>query len=228
MPNHGNRTTRVILKLRCRDARRFFEEFLALSHSKTAIVTAAFGYTGKYVARRLLDKDVGVRTLTRNPDREGPFGDLVSAAPLDFSDPDGLRRTMQGAGVLYNTYWIRFGTGRSIFDQAVENSRVLFDGAVRAGVERIVQFSVANASADSAMPYFRGKGQVEEILKETGIPTPSSDPPWSSARATCCSTTWPGRCDGPGFPRSRLWELPGPAGLCRGPCRPGGGCRFWP
>ena len=35
----------------------------------------------------------------------------VPAAPLDFSDPDGLRRSMLGAGVLYNTYWIRFGGG---------------------------------------------------------------------------------------------------------------------
>ena len=77
---------------------------------------------------------------------------------------------MQGAGVLYNTYWIRFGRGRTTFDQAVENSRVLFDAAVRAGVGRIVHFSVANASTDSELPYFRGKGQVEEILKETGIP----------------------------------------------------------
>ena len=77
---------------------------------------------------------------------------------------------MQGAGVLYNTYWIRFGRGLTTFDQAVENSRLLFDAAVRAGVGRIVHFSVANASPDSALPYFRGKGQVEEILKETGIP----------------------------------------------------------
>ena len=122
------------------------------------------------MARRLLDEGVSVRTLTRNPEREGPFGGLVPAAPLDVSDPAGLCRSMQGAGVLYNTYWIRFGRGRTTFEQAVENSRVLFDAAVRAGVGRIVHFSVANASPDSALPYFRGKGQVEEILKETGIP----------------------------------------------------------
>ena len=141
-----------------------------MPHPDLAVVTGPFSYTGRYVARRLLDQDVRVRTLTRNPDAENPFGGLVPAAPLDFSDPDGLCRTMQGAGVLYNTYWIRFGRGLTTFDQAVENSRVLFDAAVRAGVGRIVHFSVANASPDSALPYFRGKGQVEEILKETGIP----------------------------------------------------------
>ena len=40
----------------------------------------------------------------------------------------------------------------------------------RAGVERIVHFSVANASPESRLPYFRGKGQVEEILTVVGIP----------------------------------------------------------
>ena len=143
---------------------------MALSHPDSAVVTGAFSYTGRYVARRLLDEGVSVRTLTRNPDREGLFSGLVEASPLDFSDPDGLRRSMQGAGVLYNTYWIRFERGRTTFDQAVENSKVLFDAAARAGVGRIVHSSVANASSECGLPYFRGKGQVEEILQDMGIP----------------------------------------------------------
>ena len=92
---------------------------------------------------------------------------------------------MQGAGILYNTYWVRFGRGRTTFDQAVENSKVPFDAAARAGVGRIVHFSVANASTEAKLPYFRGKGQVEEILTGMAL-TPSSGPPWSSVRATCC------------------------------------------
>ena len=146
------------------------EEPVFLSHPRNAVVTGAFSYTGRYVAECLLEQGVSLRTLTRNPRRDSPFGDAVKALPLDFSDPDGLRRSMEGAGVLYNTYWIRFGRGRATFEQAMENSRVLFEAAVLAGVGRIVHFSVANASPDSARPYFRGKGQVEEILKETEIP----------------------------------------------------------
>ena len=153
---HGVEFYRGMLQARC--------------HPDTAMVTGAYSYTGRYVARRLLDGGVSVRTLTRNPDREGPFGGLVPAAPLDFSDPDGLCRTMQGAAVLYNTYWIRFGRGRNTFDQAVANSRVLFAAAAQAGVGRIVHFSVANASSECRLPYFRGKGQVEEILQDMGIP----------------------------------------------------------
>ena len=77
---------------------------------------------------------------------------------------------MRGAGVLYNTHWVRFVRGRTSFEQAVENSKTLFEAATQAGVGRIVHFSVANASPDSRLPYFRGKGQVEEILTGMGIP----------------------------------------------------------
>ena len=94
----------------------------------------------------------------------------MPAAPLDFFDPPQLSRSMDGAGVLYKTYWVRFGRGRTTFDQAVENSKALFDAAAQAGVGRIVHFSVANASPDSRLPYFRGKGQIERILKDTRIP----------------------------------------------------------
>ena len=118
----------------------------------------------------MIDRGVRVRTLTRIPGREGPFGGLVRAAPLDFSDPAGLRRSIEGASVLYNTYWVRFGWGLTTFEQAVENSRILFEAAAGAGVERIVHFSVANASSECRLPYFRGKGQVEEILQDMGIP----------------------------------------------------------
>ena len=77
---------------------------------------------------------------------------------------------MQEAAILYNTYWIRLGRGRNTFDQAVQNARILFEAAAKAGVGRIVHFSVANASSECRLPYFRGKGQVEEILMGMGIP----------------------------------------------------------
>ena len=140
-----------------------------MPHPDLAIVTGAFSYTGRYVTQRRLDQGVRVRTLTRSPAAEDPFGGLVETAPLDFSDPDGLCRSMQGAKVFYSTYWVRFGRGRTTFDQAVGNSKTLFEAAAKAGIGRIVHFSVANASSESRLPYFRGKGQVEEIMTGMGI-----------------------------------------------------------
>ena len=140
-----------------------------MPHPDLAVVTGAFSYTGRYVTRRLLDQGVRVRTLTRSPDAEDPFGGRVEVAALDFSDADGLRRSMQGAGVFYNTYWIRYAHGRITFDLAVENTRTLFEVAKRAGVGRIVHFSVTNVSSGSGLPYFRGKARVEDMLKGLGV-----------------------------------------------------------
>ena len=61
-----------------------------MPHPDLAVVTGAFSYTGRYIARRLLDQGVRVRTLARSPDRGDSFGGRVEVAPLDFSDPDGF------------------------------------------------------------------------------------------------------------------------------------------
>ena len=136
----------------------------------SAVVTGAFSYTGRYIAQRLLYQGVAVKTLTARPRTQDPFGGRVEAAPLDFSDRDGLCRSMRGADVLFNTYWVRFGRGQTTFDSAVANSKTLFEAAAEAGVGRIVHVSITNASAESELPYFNGKGRVEEALKGVGVP----------------------------------------------------------
>lgn len=141
-----------------------------MPHPGFAVVTGAFSYTGKYVTQRLIEQGVRIRTLTRHPDHPNPFGDSVEASRLDFSDSDGLCRTMRGAGVFYNTYWMRYEHKNLTFDDVVENTKTLFDAAKRAGVKRIVHFSVTNPSSESKLSYFRGKWQVEEALRGLGVP----------------------------------------------------------
>ena len=140
-----------------------------IEHPDQAVVTGAFSYTGGYIARRLIAQGVGVGTLTRHPDIRADFGGKVAAFPFNFSEPESLRNSMRGAGVLYNTYWIRFPRGSITFDHAVENSRILFQAAQKAGIKRIVHLSVSNASLESALPYIRAKAQVEGILADTGV-----------------------------------------------------------
>lgn len=134
-----------------------------------SVVTGAFSFTGKYIARRLLERGERVRTLTGHPDRPDPFGGRVEVASLAFDDPEALRRALSGAVTLYNTYWIRFEYRGLTFAGAVRNSRALFEAARAAGVERIVHVSVANPSRDSPLPYFRGKAEVERALAESGV-----------------------------------------------------------
>ena len=134
-----------------------------------SVVTGAFGYTGKYIAQRLLDNGVTVRSLTRNPASFSPFGDRVERHPLDFDDTVQLIESLRGADTLYNTFWIRFAHGEVDHDTAVRNTRNLVDAAGFAGVRRIVHISITGASADSPLPYFRGKGQVEQYIRESGL-----------------------------------------------------------
>ena len=141
-----------------------------VGHRDLAVVTGAFGFTAGYVARRLIHQGVRVKTLSRRGKGPTALGSMLEAAPMEFSDPDGRRRSMEGAGVLHNTYWIRFAHGETTFDLAVENTRTLLEAAKQAGVGRIVHFPVANASSDSQLPYFRAKGQVEEVLMDLRVP----------------------------------------------------------
>ena len=133
------------------------------------VVTGAFGYTGRYITARLLACGKRVRTLTGHPARPNPFGGAVEVAPLDFGNPGQLTRSLRGAETLYNTYWIRFPHGAATYEKAVENSRVLFRAAREAGVRRLVHISITQASQDSPFAYFRGKGLVEEALRESGL-----------------------------------------------------------
>jgi NADH dehydrogenase len=140
-----------------------------VENAELNVVTGAFGYTGKYIARRLLASGKQVRTLTRNSASDSPFGDQIEVRPLDFDDPTGLTESLRGATALYNTYWVRFPYGSTGFDQAVRNSKTLIKAAEEAGVQRLVHISITNASDTSTLPYFRGKGQVENAIRSSGL-----------------------------------------------------------
>lgn len=133
------------------------------------VVTGAFGYSGKYITTRLLAEGWRVRTLTNSPQRQNPFGAAVDAHPYNFDRPDELTRSLQGAKVLINTYWVRFDHRDFTHAQAVRNSLRLFEAAKRAGVPRVVHISITNPSVDSALSYFRGKAELEAALRESGL-----------------------------------------------------------
>ncbi|MFB3074619.1 MAG: SDR family oxidoreductase [Candidatus Methylomirabilales bacterium] len=133
------------------------------------IVTGAFGYTGKYITRRLLEIGERVKTITGHPNRPNPFDGEVSAVPFNFDKPAELAKSLEGATTLYNTYWIRFTYGRVTFDQAIRNSLALFRAAREAGVRRVVHVSITKPSEDSPLPYFRGKAILEKALKDSGL-----------------------------------------------------------
>jgi NADH dehydrogenase len=136
---------------------------------QTDVVTGAFGYSGAAIARELRAAGHEVRTLTGHP-RGGADADGIDTRPLDFTDPATLARDLAGAHTLYCTYWVRFPHGSSTRESAVTNSKILFDAAKRAGIERIVYVSILHADTASPYPYFSGKGHVEQHLAACGVP----------------------------------------------------------
>jgi len=137
--------------------------------SDFSVVTGAFSNTGKYITQRLLAAGGRVRTLTRDLHRPSPFRDQVNVAPFNFDNPSALVESLRGATTLYNTYWVRFSYGGVTFDQAIKNTRTLFHAAKEAGVRRVVHISVTNATEQSPLPYFRGKGLLERALRESSL-----------------------------------------------------------
>ena len=132
-------------------------------------VTGAYGYSGKYIAQRLLDEGNTVITLTNSLSRRNPFGDRIKAFPFHFDQPDLLTEQLRGVSVLYNTYWVRFNHRLFKHADAVRNTLVLFEAAKKAGVQRIVHVSITNPSEDSPLEYFRGKAVLEKALIASGV-----------------------------------------------------------
>ncbi len=140
-----------------------------MGNSGISVVTGAFGYTGRYIARRLLDEGETVRTLTRTAPSASPFSDRIDRRPRNFDDISEVAESLRGAHTLYNTYWVRFARGYLNHELAVRNTRNLVDAAVSAGVQRIVHISITNADAASPLPYFQGKGLVEDYIRSSGL-----------------------------------------------------------
>src|SRR4030095_2438501 len=132
-------------------------------------VTGAFGYTGSYIAKRLLEGGHEVITLTNSLGRENSFGKQIQAFPFNFDQPERLKESLRGTEALINTYWVRFDHRQFSHAEAVANTRTLFQAAKDAGVRRIVHLSITNPDVHSELPYFQGKAQLESELQNLRI-----------------------------------------------------------
>jgi NADH dehydrogenase len=132
----------------------------------TDLVTGANGYSGYYIAQRLLAAGQQVRTLTRNP---GSVAAPIQPYAYNFTDPGALAAAFSGVDTFYNTYWVRFRRGNSNHDVAVTHSTALLEAATRAGVRRVVHVSIMNPDRDSPYTDHRGKALVEDAVRDCGM-----------------------------------------------------------
>jgi len=140
-----------------------------MAETRLNLITGAFSYSGKYVARKLLARGERVRTLTGHPDRADPFNGKVEVFPYRFESMAELAKSFEGVEVFYNTYYIRFPYGSTTYELAYENNKKLIQAAKQAGVRRIVNISITNPSPDSKFPYFRYKYMIDQAAIGSGI-----------------------------------------------------------
>jgi len=140
-----------------------------MANQSMHVVTGAFGYSGKYIARRLLAQGHTVTTLTNSVQRANDFAGRIAALPFNFDRPGELTRSLHNCEVLYNTYWVRFNHRLFKHADAVANTLVLFEAARQAGVRRVVHISITNPSETSSLEYFSGKAKLEKALIESGM-----------------------------------------------------------
>ncbi len=136
---------------------------------KKIVVTGAFGYSGKTITANLLSAGYHVKTLTNSTNKPNPFGNKIEVAPLSFNDSKRLTASLTGYDVLINTYWVRFNHKKFNHKSAVDNTKVLFDCAKNAGIQRIIHVSITNPSIESDLEYFKGKGILENYLQNLGV-----------------------------------------------------------
>lgn len=134
------------------------------------VVTGAYSFTGRFIARRLMAQERRIKTLTNHPNREGAEDIKAEVAPLQFADREALVESLRGGDVLYNTYWVRFRHGKARFGEAVANTRILAGAARDAGMRKVVHISVSNPSEDSTLDYYAGKARAERAVQESGLP----------------------------------------------------------
>ena len=138
---------------------------------KTIAITGVLGYSGRYIAAEAKRRGWRVVGLTNSAGRL-PNEAGYELRPLPWSTQEEV---LAGVDVLVNTYWVRFSysrAGHAAFshDEAVQNTKQLFDAAKRVGVKRVVHTSITKPDAASELPYFRGKAELEAALAASGIP----------------------------------------------------------
>jgi len=145
-----------------------------MTKTVTAAITGANSYTGRYISKILLastDTNFKIRNLTNSPNRKHDLGEKAfETMPLAYHDTSQMAKILEGTDVLFNTYWVRYNDYKGITrEQSIQNSKNIVDAAKMAGVKKIVYSSHTQTSLDSPLQYIRGKAEVEQYIRESGL-----------------------------------------------------------
>ncbi len=133
------------------------------------LVTGATGNQGGAVAWSLLNRGFRVRTLTRDPHKPEAQALAERGAEVvqgDMEDRSAMDQALEGAYGVFSVqnFW---ETG---YDREVRQGRTVADAMKAAGVRHCVYSSVGSAHRQTGIPHFESKWEVEEHVRESGLP----------------------------------------------------------
>jgi NADH dehydrogenase len=151
------------------------------------LVAGGTGTLGSRLVRRLEERGLQVRILTRDAERAAPVahGPNVTVAVGDVRDRASVGRAMEGVDVVVSAFH-GFAGPRDESPASVDrdgNANIV-DSAAEVGAQ-VVLTSIVGASPDSPVDLFRMKHAAEAHLRESGVP-------WTIVRATAFFETWIG------------------------------------
>ncbi len=134
------------------------------------LLTGATGQVGSALLRRLVDDDVQVRCLVRDPRRLGTMRVRVQIALGDLTDPPSFRNALRGVDtVVHLAAAIRDQPGGSIEElNGIATWRIV-RAAQRAGAQRFVFFSALDASPHHRTRFHRAKALAEQAVRESEL-----------------------------------------------------------
>lgn len=139
------------------------------------LVTGATGYVGRHIIERLMDAGLPVRCLLTERDANRlPWDATAENSPEivlgTLLDDEAVFRAVTGVHTiihLESAMW--WGSQRSLERVEVVGTRSLIAAARSARVGRIITLSHLGAAPSSAYALHRIKGQVEELVRNSGL-----------------------------------------------------------
>jgi uncharacterized protein YbjT (DUF2867 family) len=148
------------------------------------LVAGGTGTLGTQLVRRLSDRGLAVRVLTRDPARAAALPGGVEVVTGDLRDPAAVAAAVHGATTVVSAVHGFAGPGKPS-PEAIDRdaNRALIRAAAGAGVRHLVLVSVLGAAPDHPMSLHRAKHAAEQALQVSGLA-------WTIIRPAAYLETW--------------------------------------